>query len=204
MSIDRREFVKGSGGIALAAAVGLNSGTSAEGAENNQILEFGGGPDKLAIRYAFSVSVFFNERVFIQSPRTRGFVPAEGGEVWGPRLQGKVVPYGGADYASNGFHAHYRLQANDGAMIYIQNRGYVRRTDGLQLTQPRRQNKPGEPIDQVVRSVGGNDVPMLFRITPIFDAPIGPHDWLTRTLFVGNGQRYVSPDHTIFTYYEVL
>jgi len=38
----------------------------------------------------------------------------------------------------------------------------------------------------------------------VFDTPIGPHDWLTRTVIVGTGKRHANPDYTIFTYYAVL
>ena len=47
-------------------------------------------------------------------------------------------------------------------------------------------------------------VPMRVRPAPLFDAPIGRHDWLSRTIIVGHAQRHSDPDHTLFTYYEVL
>ena len=203
MKTDRREFVAAVSGTALSAAAGLSlTSAAATAADSTTVAPTTGA--KIGLKYAFSVAVFFKERVFIDSPRTRGFVPAHGGEIWGPRLQGRVVPYGGADYASNGFYAHYMLQAADGALIYIQNRGYVKRLDGLSLVMARPPRKADEPIDQQVRTAVDPDAPARFRITPIFDAPVGPHDWLTRTLFVGHGRRYVNPDHTIFTYYEVI
>ena len=43
-----------------------------------------------------------------------------------------------------------------------------------------------------------------FSITPVFDTPPGPHDWLTRTVIVGKGRRYPNPDHTIFQYFAIL
>jgi hypothetical protein len=204
VKLDRRDFVTKAGGVAVAAAAGipiLTGATRAAAADKGAVTT---SPGKVELKYAFSVAVFFKERIFIDSTRSRGFVPAQGGEVWGPRLKGRVVPYGGADYASNGFYAHYMLEASDGALIYIQNRGYVKRLDGLSLVIPRPARKPDEPIDQQVRTAVDPDAPARFRITPIFDAPVGPHEWLSRTLFVGHGRRYVNPDHTIFTYYEVL
>lgn len=199
MKLDRREFV-----IATGATLAAGASFGAEPTGTKTAVAPATAPDKIGLKYAFSAAVFFNERIFIDSPRTRGFVPAQGGEIWGPRLQGRVVPYGGADYASNGFIAHYVLQASDGALIYIQNRGFVKRLDGKTLVMPRRAPKPGEPIDQRVRSASIPDEAAMSRVTPIFDAPVGPHDWLNRTLFVGHARRYVNPDHTIFTYYEVL
>jgi hypothetical protein len=109
----------------------------------------------------------------------------------GPRLQGKVVPHSGADFAANGrLNAHYMLQASDGAYIYINNTGYLYPIDG-------------KPLDRNDPSWGG-DREFYFRITPVFDTPVGPHDWLTRTVIVGTGKRHANPDYTIFTYYAVL
>lgn len=198
MKLDRRSFVIGAGAT-LAAATGPALSAEPTG-DQSTVPE----PDKVTLKYAFSVAVFFNERIFIDSPRTRGFVPAIGGEIWGPRLQGRVVPYGGADYASNGFIAHYVLQASDGALIYIYNRGFVKRLDGETFVMPRPERKPGEPVNQRVLSASIRDDAVMSRVTPIFDAPVGPHDWLNRTLFVGHARRYANPDHTIFTYHEVL
>ena len=82
---------------------------------------------KIELEYAFSVRIFFKERVEFEAPgHGRGYVPPASGEVWGPRLQGKVVPYSGADYGGEfGLGAHYMLQADDGAYIYIHNMGYL-------------------------------------------------------------------------------
>lgn len=146
----------------------------------------------IELEYAFSIRVDFKERRRWQTPTgKRVWVPATGGEIWGPRLQGRVLPYSGADYAdSYGLDAHYVLEASDGSPIYIHNRGYLYRTDGTDI-----------PLDD---PTWGGDAEYYFRITPQFDAPVGPHDWLNRTVILGTGQRYASPDHTIFTYYAVL
>ena len=150
---------------------------------------------KIELAYAFSVSIFFQERIRIDSPRGRVFVPAVSGEVWGPRLQGKVVPRSGADFASGGMlDAHYMLEAADGAPIYIHNRGFIRPHDGA-------------PPPEAMSTNSGAwfaDMPLYFRLAPVFDTPEGPHDWLTRAVILGTGRRYGSPDHTVFTYYEVL
>jgi hypothetical protein len=148
---------------------------------------------QIELSYAFQVRVNFSERVRITTPAGRRvYVPVDGGEVWGPRLQGRVVPRSGADYADvYGLNAHYMLETKDGAMIYLYNRGYLYRSDGLET-----------PADD---PKWGGDAEHYFRICPTFDAPVGPHDWLTRTLFIGTGERHAEPeDHTIFTYYAVL
>lgn len=145
----------------------------------------------IELEYVFSIRIDFTTRIALQGPeRTRMYVPAAGGEIWGPRLQGKVVPHSGADFAGNGLlNAHYMLQASDGTWIYINNMGYLYAVDGSKT-------------DRDDPSWGG-DREFYFRVTPYFDAPIGPHDWLTHTVIVGTGQRHANPDHTIFTYYAL-
>jgi hypothetical protein len=197
MAIDRRTFIAAAGFSLSAAAVAAETAGAAPAAEKIP---------QIGLRYAFSVSIFFNERIRINSRNGRAFVPAVGGEIWGPRLQGRVVPYGGADYASGGaLDAHYMLQATDGTLIYINNRGFMKRLGGgPPVVAPRPPRQPGQPPDQRMQGGAGADVPLRMRLTPTFDAPQGPHEWMSRTLFVGHGGRYMNPDHTIFTYYEVL
>jgi Protein of unknown function (DUF3237) len=148
--------------------------------------------EPLKLEYVFQIRIDFSQRVSFKTPTgTRAYVPAVSGVIDGPRLQGIVVPHSGADYAAHGrLNAHYMLQASDGAMIYIHNTGYIYRTDN----QPISRNDPS----------WNGDADYYFRITPVFDTPVGPHDWLTRTVIVGSGKRHANPDRTIFTYYAVL
>jgi hypothetical protein len=203
MNIDRRTMILAAGGAALAGGAPAASAA----AEPGVILSQGGDPS-IALRWAFSIAIFFNQRIAINSGdgRRRVFVPAIGGDVFGPRLQGRVVPYGGADYGTNhGLDAHYVLEASDGGLIYIRNRGYMTHLGPPgpdRVSPPPR--KPGAPPDQSFVAPPDSQVPLRMRLTPTFDAPEGPHAWLARTLIVGHGQRFMGPDHTIFTYYEVL
>ena len=159
------------------------------------------------LEYVFSIRIDFKERIRVPGPmQSNVYVPAAGGKIWGPRLQGKVVPYSGADYGGEfGLGAHYMLQADDGAYIYIHNMGYLYPLNsdaGMARTPP---SGPVSPQEQTNFSAPPSaDVPMYFRITPYFNAPVGPHDWLTRTVIVGTADRFQNPDHTIFTYYAVL
>jgi len=148
--------------------------------------------EPLKLEYIFQIKIDFSERVSFKTPNgRRAYVPAVSGVIEGPRLQGIVVPHSGADYAGNGrLNAHYMLKASDGTMIYINNTGYLYPADN-------------KPVDRNDPSWGG-DRDFYFRITPVFDTPIGPHDWLTRTVIVGTGKRHANPDYTIFTYYAVL
>ncbi|HEY4710033.1 MAG TPA: DUF3237 domain-containing protein [Candidatus Acidoferrales bacterium] len=200
--IGRRSLLRGSvvGGSALLAeslfgllpnpalAVGQNAAPqAAEGAVKSL-----GEIVPIKLEYVFQIRIDFSERVSFQTPTgRRAYVPAVSGVIEGPRLQGRVVPHSGADFAANGrLNAHYMLQASDGAMIYINNTGYLYAADN-------------KPIDRNDPSWGG-DREFYFRLTPVFDTPVGPHDWLTRTVILGTGKRHANPDNTIFTYYAVL
>lgn len=162
--------------------------------------------DPLALRHehVFDIRLNFDRRWRIgeiPGGADHGYTSlGEGGTVRGPRLNGRVVDYSGADYPmirADGVVeavAHYMLQADDGTLIYIHNRGYVH--------GPIRSSQCG-PEDPP-------DVPGYFRCTPYFRAPKGPHEWLNRTIIVGVAQRRPRlepedpPDHSLFRYYAVL
>jgi len=198
----RRSLLKGSvlGGSAVLAEslFGLLPGPALAGGQNAAPPVAEGAVKSLGevvpikLEYVFQIRIDFSERVSFQTPTgRRAYVPAVSGVIEGPRLQGKVVPHSGADFAANGrLNAHYMLQASDGAMIYINNTGYLYPADN-------------KPLDRDDPSWGG-DREFYFRLTPVFDTPIGPHDWLTRTVIVGTGKRHANPDMTVFTYYAVL
>src|SRR5690348_16142691 len=152
---------------------------------------------KVGLRWAFSATVFFADRVMINSitsPTGRGYTSVGGGEIWGPRLQGRVLPHSGADYYKTTFSTYYMFEASDGALIFIHNRGTMRRFQ----SRP----EPGQPLvpPSDPQAAGWT----RFRATPVFTAPSGPHEWMNRTVFVADAKRQSNPDHTVFTYYEVL
>ncbi|MEY4761054.1 MAG: hypothetical protein RLZZ200_910 [Pseudomonadota bacterium] len=123
----------------------------------------------------------------------RGFVAVAGGEISGPRLSGRVLPRSGGDWPlfwAGGlvdFEAHYQLEADDGTPIYIHNRG-------IAYSAP-----------EVLARIEAGDAVLpeetYCRVTPRFEAPVGPHDWLNRTLFVGKGERRGA--ESLFDYYAV-
>lgn len=163
-------------------------------------------PAGLDLQYAFSVIINFKERMKFE-PTTpmggRAYVPVPEGRVQGPRLNGKVMPYSGADWArgrSDGvaeLNAHYMLEADDGTPIYINNRGYLYGRD-----------EAGQPLSAAEWARRGASAFTIkpntyFYLAPVFDAPVGPHDWLTRTVIIGRGARRPDPDHSVFDYYTV-
>lgn len=166
-----------------------------------------------AMEFAFRIRLFFKERIRFD-PRTpqggRVYVPPAGGDIVGPRLNGRVVPYSGADWArgrSDGaaeLNAHYMLEADDGTPIYINNRGFLYgRQDGVPI-----QMGEGGVSRQVRPDAGGQTRwtiadDLYFICIPAFDTPAGPHDWLTRHVIIGRGVRVPAPDHTVFDYFVV-
>lgn len=134
----------------------------------------------LDLDYAFSMRIDSSGRLQLEEEmRTRVFEPATGGEVWGPKLQGRVVPQSGGDYAGNNLmDAHLMLQASDGTWIYMNLQGY--------------------------EHTHTEDGSAYFRVTPYFDAPQGPWAWLARTVFVGTAQRQQQAAQTLIHFYQVL
>ena len=206
--IDRRDALRVmavTGGAALAARSTVAAAQNApDPATLPEPKDFGG----MRTRYAFSVSVFFRERIQIDSPYSRAFVPAIGGEIWGPRLSGIVVPYGGADFGGGGgpLDAHYMFRADDGTPIYINNRGYMKRIGARASVE--RTMKPRNAdgtFDQNFVAPADSVVPLRMRTSPYFEAPSdSAHAWMNSTVFIGHGLRRTDPDRTVFTYYEVL
>lgn len=130
--------------------------------------------------YAFSMRINNSGHIEFQGPmRSRTFEPTSGGEIWGPKLEGRVVPRSGADFASNGMmDAHMMLQTSDGSWVYMNLLGY----------------------EHTVTENGST----YFRVSPYFDTPAGPHEWLSKTVFIGIGERHSNPSHTIIHFHEIM
>jgi hypothetical protein len=124
--------------------------------------------------------------------KRKRFIGVTGGTVYGPRLQGKVLP-GGGDWqaiAPGGLTevlARYSIQADDGTVIAVTNAGVRTATE--------------EVIDRLARGVEVDPREYYFRTSPTFDVRAGPHDWLRRKLFVARGTR--KPDHVVVDFYVV-
>jgi hypothetical protein len=147
--------------------------------------------------HAFSIAIELAGAHWVK-PTSRGEVRAAvypaSGVISGPRLNGRVIPMSGGDYPlvrPNGvidFDARYMLEADDGAIIYLQNRGYRWGSEEAMAKMSR-----NEPVEQHE---------YYMRTSPKFDAPAGPHEWLTRHVFVGVAEK--TPGANCIHYFVVL
>ena len=121
----------------------------------------------------------------------RRIIGITGGHFVG-RLSGKVLP-GGADWQlvrSDGvayLDARYTLQTDDGALIYINNRGY--------------RHGPPEAMARLARGEEVDPGQIYTRSTPSFETSHERYAWLNRSIFVASGAR--RPKSVEFEVYEV-
>ena len=122
----------------------------------------------------------------------RRIVPICGGSFDGARLRGRVLA-GGADWQlvrADGvadLDARYTLETEDGALIYVRNRGY----------------RHG-PADVMRRLTAGETVdPALYymRTTPRFETGDARYAWLNSVVCVASGVRH--PSSVEIDVYEV-
>jgi hypothetical protein len=111
----------------------------------------------------------------------RRIVPITGGTFEGPGIKGKVMP-GGADWQiirPDGFSeldTRYTLETDSGQIIYVQNAG-IRHA----APEVMKRLLAGEIVDPAL---------VYFRTVPKFETASPELQWLTRTIFVGIGERY--------------
>ena len=165
----------------------------------------------IGLEFAFRIRIYFAERRRFEPTTPMGgrfYVPPLSGDISGPRLQGRVIPHSGADFArgrsdnASELNAHYMLEASDGTPIYINNRGFLYGRDDA--GRPAKfASKTQENLTEGAETSWKIAPDTYFFCVPVFDTPVGPHDWLTRHVFIGRGRRVPSPDHTCFDYYIV-
>jgi hypothetical protein len=147
--------------------------------------------------YVFSIAI--DLAGFRQTPttmgQTRAAIYAASGTVSGPRLNGRVIPMSGGDFPlvrPDGvidFDARYLLEADDGALIYMQNRGY-------------RWARTPEVAARMSRNEDVEWDDYYMRVSPKFDVPPGPHEWMAQHMFVGVAEKV--PGANRIHYFAVL
>ncbi|MER5253030.1 MULTISPECIES: DUF3237 domain-containing protein [unclassified Streptomyces] len=130
-----------------------------------------------ALTYAFEIRAHLDQSLHIGhgEGEVTEFTPIVGGTVEGPRLRGTVLA-GGGDWSSTRgeicqLDARYLIQADDGAVIDIVNRGYYRPAS----------DSPDQHDDGLQVSHAGH----YYRTSPVFRTDAPAHRWLAETVFVG-------------------
>ena len=115
------------------------------------------------------------------APGRRRIVPITGGTFEGSGLRGKVMN-GGADWQiirADGFtelDTRYTLETDKGQIIYVQNAGMRHAAPDVM-----KRLLAGERVDPAL---------VYFRTVPKFETAAADLQWLTRTVFIGMGERY--------------
>jgi len=150
------------------------------------------------LEHAFTISIDLTKPYWVKPTvrgETRAAIYAAAGTVEGPRLNGRVIPMSGGDFPLSrpdgviDFDARYLLEADDGAIIYLENRGY-------------RWARDQEVGAAMRRNEEANFSDYYMRVTPKFDAPAGPHEWMSRHVFVGVAEKL--PGANRIHYFTVL
>ena len=110
----------------------------------------------------------------------RRIIGITGGRFRGERLAGRVLP-GGADWQvirSDGvadLDARYTLETEDGALIYVRNRGL--------------RHGPAEVIKRLAAGEPVDPKTYYMRTTPSFETGDARYSWLNRMVCVASGAR---------------
>ena len=122
----------------------------------------------------------------------RRIIGITGGTFKGARLAGKILP-GGADWQvirSDGvayLDARYTLETSDGALIYVNNKGY--------------RHGPKDVIERMARGEEVDPALYYMRATPWFETSAPQYAWLNRSICVATGAR--RPAAVVLDFYEV-
>ena len=122
------------------------------------------------LAHAFDVRMNFHKRVVfgpVSGGARQGYVSFKDGIVRGPKLNGRIMEYSGADWGV------LRTGRRARGQRALHARG--RRRHAYLHSQPRLH----------LQHAAGRPGPAYFRCTPYFRAPVGKHDWLNRTVIVG-------------------
>lgn len=123
----------------------------------------------------------------------RRIVAITGGTVRGPRMSGVVVPNSGADWQMiqpDGFSeldTRYTLRTDKGELVYVQNAGI--------------RHAPPEVMQRLNSGQVVDPKLVYFRTVAKFETAAPDLQWLTRSVFIGVGER--SPNEVVVRFYRV-
>ena len=173
--------------VCLAACVLVASGgASAQDATRR--------PPAPGLVFAFEAHVEVGAPIEVgQLPKgVRRIVPILRGTFEGPGIKGRVMP-GGADWqiiGADGFSqldTRYTLETDSGRLIYVQNAG-------IRHAAP-------EVMQRLLRGEAVDPKLVYFRTVPTFETSAPELQWLTRSVFVGTGERY--PNEVVIRFWRV-
>lgn len=135
----------------------------------------------------------------VDAPQLNAVTPAggrrilivRGGTFAGPRLNGVILPAGGADWA---------LTRNDGSLL-LDVRLTLETDDGERIFMSYRGIRHGPPavIDRLARGETVDPAEYYFRMTPWFETGAARYAWLNNIVAVGVGERLATgPRYNIF------
>jgi len=147
------------------------------------------------LRFAFEVAADVHTAFDLGQTQAghRRIIPIAGGVVSGPKLRGRVLP-GSADWqilrpdGTADLDARYTIQSEDGALIYVVNRGV--------------RHGPAEVLARLNQGERVDPASYYFRSAASFETGAPQHAWLTRAVLLGVGERY--PDKVVIRFWELL
>jgi hypothetical protein len=150
---------------------------------------------ELSTKYVFTITAQIGEVTSAGDIGTgiRRIIPITGGEVRGEGINGKVCAFG-ADFQIIRpnelieLEAKYAFETDDGAVIYVENKGI--RFGPIDLLQ---KLKRGEPVDPKL---------IYFRTVPRFETGHKKYRWLMQSLFIGSAARHA--DRVVIDVHRVL
>lgn len=151
-------------------------------------------PEKPSLEFLYTSSVEVGPPLVVGDigHAERRIIPITGGSFKGPRLAGRVLP-GGADWQvirRDGvaeLEARYTLETDDGALIYVLNKGI--------------RWGPKEVMERLARGEEVRPGEYYFRTRPVFETGVPAYQWLHRLIAVAAGERL--PDKVIITAYAL-
>ena len=149
----------------------------------------------LQTRYVFTITAHIGSVTSAGDIGTgvRRIIPIIGGEVKGKDVNGKVCPFG-ADFQIIRpnelieLEAKYAIETDDGAVIYVENRG-IRRG-------------PAELVQRLNRGEAVDPALIYFRTVPRFETGAPKYRWLMQSLFVASAARHT--DRVVIDVHQVL
>ncbi len=148
-----------------------------------------------------ALEFLFEARVTLDPPLELGvttygkrrIIPITGGTFEGPGMRGTILA-GGADWqtvrtdGTADLEARYTLKTDDGALIYISNRGI--------------RTAPPEILARLAKGEALDPSLYYMRTAATFEVASGDYDWLTRAVVISTGARMA--DHVVLRFYRLL